>query len=216
LVVIPPGIELAPFTEHAPGVGALHARIVAPRDAQLVGVVGRLADVKRPEWAVDVFELLRARYPRLQLVFVGDGEQRGALERRIRALDAAGQARVHMLGAVEDMGAVLCDLSAVLLTSRSEGLPVSLIEAAAAALPVVATNVGGVAELVAHERTGFLGTTVDELAFGLAQLLDDDELRAAMGQRARTRVVARHSAQALATRLEQLYTAVVEGRRCGS
>jgi glycosyltransferase involved in cell wall biosynthesis len=90
---------------------------------------------------------------------------------------------------------------------------VSLIEAGAAGLPVVATRVGGVEELVAEERTGYLAGTVDELAFGVARLLDDEPQSLAMGQRARIRVQARHSGPMLAQRLEQLYGAVLEARR---
>jgi glycosyltransferase involved in cell wall biosynthesis len=114
------------------------------------------------------------------------------------------------------MDALLADLDLVLLTSRSEGLPVALIEAAAAALPVVATDVGGVGELVAHERTGFLGKSADELAFGLDRLIGAPLERAAMGRRARLRVAGRHSAVALAERLEALYLAVLAERRGGS
>jgi glycosyltransferase involved in cell wall biosynthesis len=98
----------------------------------------------------------------------------------------------------------------------SEGLPVALIEAAAAALPVVTTRVGGCEEIVAEERTGYLGTTVDELGYGLARLLDDPAAASAMGQRARLRVAARHSAESLATRLDQLYQAVAQERACAS
>jgi glycosyltransferase involved in cell wall biosynthesis len=216
IVVIPPGIELDHLLALERDRGELRRRLGAPPDAQIVGVVGRLAAVKRPEWAVDVFELLAERYPRLHIAFVGDGELRGMLERRIGALDALRRERVHMLGGVDDMGQVLSDLYAVLLTSHSEGMPVALIEAGAAGLPVVATRVGGAPEIVAEERTGYLGETVDELAYGLSRLLDDPAGARAMGQRARTRIPARHSAEQLATRLEQLYTAVVEGRRCGS
>jgi len=216
LVVIPPGIELEPFLALRGRHGALRAAIGADEQALVVAVVGRLAEVKRPELALAVFQLLAARYPALHLVFVGDGELRGSVERALRALPADRAARAHLLGAREDMPAVLADVDVVLLTSRSEGLPVSLIEAAAAARPVVATPVGGVPELVVHERTGFLGESVDELAFGLAQLLDSAALRAGHGHRARLRVVARHGAEALAERLEALYKVVVEERACAS
>ena len=216
LLVVPPGIDLEPFLALERGgaraLGPLRELVGAPAEAFLVGVVGRLAEVKRPEWALEVFALLQARYPRLQLVFVGDGELRGMLERRILALEPALQERVHLVGAREDMPAVLADLDAVLLTSRSEGAPVALIEAGAAGLPVVATPVGGVGEVVAAERTGFLGAGVDDLAYGLAQLLDEPGLAAALGQRARIRVQARHGAESLAERLEALYTAVVQER----
>jgi glycosyltransferase involved in cell wall biosynthesis len=69
---------------------------------------------------------------------------------------------------------------------------------------------------VPHERTGYLGNDATELAWGLAQLLDSAPSRAAMGARARLRVVGRHSAEALADRLEKVYEAVLEETRCGS
>lgn len=216
LVVIPPGIELEPLLALQGRSGRLRELVGAGPEAFLVGVVGRLAEVKQVEWALQVYGLLARRFPALQLVYVGDGDQRGRLERAIAALDAPGRGRVHMVGAREDMPDVLADLDAVLLTSRSEGMPVSLIEAAAAALPVVATRVGGVPELVAEERTGWLGETPDELAYGLAQLLEDPAAAREVGRRARVRVASKHSAEALATRLAGLYEAVLEERRCAS
>jgi glycosyltransferase involved in cell wall biosynthesis len=216
LVVVPPGLDLEPFLALQGRDGALRELIGAREGDYVVGVIGRLAEVKRPEWALDVFALLATRYTRLHLVFVGDGELRGAVERRIRALPAEIQPRAHLVGARDDMPAVLADLDAVLLTSRSEGAPVALIEAAAAGKPAIASAVGGVGEIVAHERTGWLGTSVDELAFGLAQFLERPELTAGLAVRARLRVEKRHSAAALATRLEEVYARAVEERTCAS
>mgnify|MGYP001500444517 CR=1 FL=1 len=71
---------------------------------------------------------------------------------------------------------------------------------------------GGVPELVAHERTGYLGTSDEELAFGLAKLLDEPRAARAMGGRARLRVAGAHAAETLADRLEELYRVVVEER----
>ncbi len=216
LVVVPPGIDLAPLLAIRGRSGALRGPLGVSDGRVLVGVVGRLAEVKRPELAIEVFGLLAERYPALELCFVGDGALRGMLERRIASGSAAVRERVHMAGARSDMTEVLADLDVVLLTSRNEGAPVALIEAAAAGLPVVATAVGGVPEIVAHERTGFLGSDATELAFGLAQLLDHPELRASMGARARVRGAARHSAEALADRLEAVYRAVLEEGACAS
>lgn len=216
VVVVPPGIDLAPLLRLAGRSNHLRRLVGADEAALLVGVVGRLAAVKQPTLAVDVFEVLAERYPRLHVVFVGDGDQRRALERRVLGGSDAVRARVHLVGAQPNMSAVLADLDVVLSTSRSEGMPVALIEAAAAGLPVVATPVGGVPELVAHERTGFLGETTDELAYGLAQLLDDPELRRSCGHRARLRVERRHSGPALADRLEALYRTVLEEAACAS
>lgn len=221
LVVVPPGIDLAPLLAIGPrdagrAGGELRQLVGAEPADFLVGVVGRLAEVKQPEKALAVFTLLAARHPRLHLVFVGDGPLRGMLERSIGTLEPELARRVHLVGARADMVGVLSDLDAVLLTSRSEGMPIALIEAAAAGRPAVAMDVGGVGEIVAHERTGFLGGDQDELAFGLDQLLLQPGLALAMGQRARTRVATRHGAARLATRLEEVYRIVVEERACAS
>jgi glycosyltransferase involved in cell wall biosynthesis len=219
LLVVPPGADLDRLLaierprREAQGLREL---LGAGPDAVLLGVVGRLAEVKRPELALDVFGLLAERFPALQLVFVGDGPLRGTMERRILALEPVLRERVHLVGARDDTVPVFADVDAVLLTSRTEGLPVALIEAGAAALPAVAMDVGGVAEVVAHERTGFVGTSVDELAYGVAQVCENPAERQAMGRRARIRVAARHTAESLADRLEELYRVVVEERACGS
>ncbi len=215
LVVIQPGVELERFLalpRPRAGGNALRHELGAAGNDVLVGVLGRLAEVKRPELALVVFSLLAPRRPELSLVFVGDGEGRGALERSLRALPAELQRRAHLLGAREDLANVLAGLDVLLLTSRAEGMPVSLIEGAAAGLPCVAMDVGGVGELVAHERTGFLGASVEELALGLEKLLLDPGERRAMGERARLRVEHAHSAERLADRLEELYRVVASER----
>lgn len=217
LVVVQPGIELEPLLSITGRDGGLRREIGAADEDFVVGVIGRLAEVKRPEWALDVFELLATRYPRLHLVFVGDGDQRGLVERRITSLAPDRRARAHLIGARADMRPVLADLDLVLLTSRAEGMPVALIEAAGAGKPIVATNVGGVREIVVHERTGWLGSTVDELAYGLAQYLDaPPALFPALAMRSRMRVEKNHSASSLADRLESLYKSVLEETPCAS
>lgn len=217
IVVIQPGIELESLlalTREARTPAARELRDFVGASAQdfLVGVVGRLAEVKEPLRALAVFRLLASRYPRLQLAFVGDGALRRALEQAIQALPESEARRVHMLGARADMEVVLDALDALLATSRSEGMPVALIEAAAAAVPVVARAVGGVPELVVHERTGYLGTSDDELAFQLSKLLDDPRAARAMGSRARLRVTKTHAAETLAARLAELYELVCAER----
>lgn len=216
LVVVPPGIDLDPLLAVDGRHGALRRLVGAGEHDVVVGVVGRLAEVKRPHLALEVLELLHARYPHLHVAFVGDGDQRGMLERRIGAFAPSLQARAHLLGARHDMPEVLADLDAVMLVSRTEGAPVALIEAAAAAKPVLAVNVGGVSDIVAHERTGWLGADTTELAFGLAQWLDNPALLASTGQRARLRIQSRHSAQALADRLLAVYRVVAKERACAS
>ncbi len=216
LVVIPPGVDLSRLLTIERNIsrsGGLRAELELAADDVLVGMLGRLAEVKRVDWGVDVFELLAGRYPKLHLAFFGDGEKRGQLERRVAELPSDLRPRVHVVGAREDRVEVLRAMDILLSTSRAEGMPVSMIEAAAAGIPTVGTPVGGVPELVANERTGYLGQTPDELAFGLDRYLSDAEDRLAAGHRARLRVEDKHSASKLADSLERVYEVVCEERR---
>lgn len=213
LVVVPPGIELGDLLAIEERDGALRGSLGGAEGDFLVGVVGRLAEVKCPERAVDVFGMLASAYPGLRLLFVGDGERRGSVEGCVATLPREARERVHFLGAVRAMAPVLAGLDAVLGCSRSEGLPVAYVEAGAAALPVVATDVGGVSEVIAHERTGWLAEDVGGLARGLKVLLDDPRGAREMGRRARVRVRERHGAEPLADRLEEVYEAARRLRR---
>jgi glycosyltransferase involved in cell wall biosynthesis len=213
LVVIQPGLELGELLaldleRRSAGATLLRASLGVRAEDFLVGVVGRLAEVKQPLVALEVFALLAPRHPDLAVAFVGDGELRGVLTHAIQALPEGVRARVHLLGAREDISLVLGALDALLLASRSEGLPVALIEAAAAGLPVVARAVGGVGELVVDGRTGYLAADTNELAFGLERLLGARGAARAMGARARLRVAQVHSAETLARRLAELYELV--------
>ena len=220
LWVVPPGVDLArhlelPLPGKRGGQGPLRRLLGVPVDAPLVGVVGRLAEVKRPELALEAFTTIAGRHVDAHLAFVGDGDGRRDLEGRIRALDPALQARVHLAGNRTDAVEVFGDLDVLLASSRSEGLPVAMVEAAAAGVPVVSTAVGGVPEVVAHERTGLLAGDEAELAMHLDALLRDAAGREGYGHRARLRVSDRYGARVLADKLEAHYGAAM-GARCGS
>ena len=101
----------------------------------------------------------------------------------------------------------------VVLTSDNEGMPVSLIEAALAGLPAVATDVGSVAEVVQHEATGLLaGTDHEALARAVTRLLADEQLRCDMGARARVWATARFGPERLVSDIGQLYESVALAR----
>ncbi|MDG1498430.1 MAG: glycosyltransferase [Planctomycetota bacterium] len=211
LHVVPPGTDMEELLKvtRASVPGSLRKTLGLGMDAILVGVVGRLAEVKQPERAAQIFSSVATRHPEAHLVFIGDGEGRRSLESHITGLDESMQQRIHMVGNIDGQTQIFGDLDLVLCSSRTEGMPIALIEAHAAGIPVVAPIVGGVDEVVAHERTGLLGNDDTELAFGLDTLLGDKDRRTVYGQRARMRVSTRHSAASLASRLEAIYKDVL-------
>jgi glycosyltransferase involved in cell wall biosynthesis len=125
-----------------------------------------------------------------EAVVVGDGPDRGAVEAEIRALGL--EKSVRLVGERSDVPALLADSDLFVLSSRSEGLPVSVLEAMAAELPVVASNVGGLAELVVDGETGILVPQGNSaaLAGALGRLIDDRDLRRNLGTAGRARAKA--------------------------
>jgi glycosyltransferase involved in cell wall biosynthesis len=218
--VVPPGVELGALLElDAVGdpAGAEFRRACGCAVGDLlVGVIGRLAEVKRPAVALDAFRRAALKEQRLRLVFVGDGEERELLEARLGAMDEAERGRVVLAGNHNSMEPVLAACDLVLLSSRSEGMPVALIEAAAAGVPVVATPVGGVPELVVQGETGRLAEEAEGLARALLELSRHATLRRTMGRAARERVRMKHCGAELARRLESVYAGVLEEVACAS
>lgn len=125
--------------------------------------------------------------PRSQLLLVGDGRLRARAEVEVRQ---RGVANVHFLGFRRDVPAVLAASDAFVLPSKREGLPRSVLEAMAAGLPVVATNVRGNRDLVGHRKNGFLVKVGDApaLAEALRALATDEGLRRRLGEEGRAKV----------------------------
>jgi glycosyltransferase involved in cell wall biosynthesis len=170
--VIPNGVDLAaPHVDRA----AWRRQNGFAADDVLIASVARLDPQKNPLLLVDALP----GDPRCHLLLAGDGALAG--EVRQRAAD-----RVHLLGVRSDIPELLHASDLFALASDYEGLPVAVIEAMAAGLPVVSTAVGGVPELVEQERTGLLVPPRDQaaLSLALAALVSDAERRTAMGLRA--------------------------------
>jgi len=170
--VIPNGIDLTPARGDWRS-----AHGFSPDDVLIVSVA-RLDPQKNPLLLIDALP----PDPRCHLVMAGDGELRDAVRHR------AGP-RVHVLGVRADIPDLLAAADVFALASDYEGLPVSIIEAMGAGLPVVATAVGGVPELVEHNTTGILVQPRDRAALStaLTKLLEQPELRRTFGERGRDR-----------------------------
>ena len=148
-----------------------------PQDSPVVGTVIRLAPQKHPEAIVDVAARVIAKHPSARFVIVGDGPLSDYMHSYVAELNL--QENFMLLGSRKDVAEILPAFDVFLLTSRSEGLPRAMLEALAVKIPVVATDVGGIAELVNGLRNGFLCAhgDLDCLSSGVIRLIESPELR---------------------------------------
>lgn len=200
------GIDAARFAP-GPRDGALRARLGLPADRPLVGTVARLVPVKHQALLVEAFARLVAAGTAADLVIVGEGELRGALEAQARALGVAD--RVHLPGATDDTAPVYRALDAFVLCSLAEGTSISVLEAMASGTPVVATAVGGTPALLDAGACGALVPSGDAgaLAAAIADALASPAARE-RAARARARAVAHYGAAAMAAGYERVYARV--------
>ena len=189
---------------------ALRARLGVAPDELVVAMVSVLRPDKRHDVAIAAIQALEPRFPGLRLVIAGDGPSRRDVERR-----AAGLPGALVLGHRDDVGALLDAADVFLHTSSIEAFPTALLEAMAASVPVVATAVGGVPEIVDHDLTGLLvdpPPRADAFAAALEPLLADAELRRRLGEAGRARFARRFTVERWANRMRALYEDVAVGR----
>jgi sugar transferase (PEP-CTERM/EpsH1 system associated) len=176
-------------------------------DTPVVATVARLEPVKDQASLLRAFEKVGAALPEARLVLVGDGSLRAALEDQARRPGLQG--RVTFLGRRADIADLLPLFDVFALTSTSEGLPLTVLEAMAAGLPCVSTAVGAIPEAVTEGQTGLLVPPGDSdaLAAALTRLLRDPGLRRKMGQEGQKRARAHFDLKAMTKRYEDLYLA---------
>jgi glycosyltransferase involved in cell wall biosynthesis len=161
--------------------------------------MGRLTRVKRPDRVIE----LAKHYPEVNFIMAGDGELREELE-------AKADENVHFLG-VQSSDEMFSLADIVLLTSDSEGMPLTLIEGQMAGVPAIATDVGSVSEIVENEVTGLLTSTqIEEIISILGQLIDDSMLRSTMAKNARERALDRFSIEKMVDSHIQVYKQALE------
>lgn len=210
VLCIPNGIDAAAFaairneTDARPLLGSF-----APPGTVLIGTVGRLDAVKDQAGLIAAFRVLCETLPEerasLRLVVVGDGSQRAALESQVANENLSTQ--VRLLGNRNDVVELLAELDVFALSSIAEGMPGVVLEAMASGLPVVATDVGGVSEVVVAGVTGTLVAASDPqgLAGALADYVLDDGLRTSHGRAGRERAATQFSLQTMLSRYTDLY-----------
>lgn len=171
----------------------LRAMLNLPGESLLFGTMSRLIEQKGLRYVLEAFAQVVPDYSHVYLLITGDGALRGELEAQADALGLGG--RVRFLGWREDAGQVMAGLDVFVMPSLWEGFGLVLLEAMACRLPVIATRVSAIPEIVQDGETGFLvpPRDPDALTDAMRRLLDDAELRVQLGAAGRARLEAHFS-----------------------
>lgn len=179
-----------------------------PAGPPIVALIGRLAPIKDHETFLAAASEVKRRHPTCMFAVVGGGERRRWVHNQARRVlgDSA-----LLETWIFDLAALYRAVDIVTLTSRNEGTPVALIEAGAAGLPVVATDVGGVRDVVLDGTTGILTESgnVVQIAEAISNLLSDPQLSSRLGGAARTWIEERHGTERLRAEMTELYEEVI-------
>lgn len=174
-------------------------------------IVGRLVREKNVHLAIESVAALRPRWPRVRLVVVGDGPFRAELERRVRELGAADA--VEFTGFLADVRPTLASADAFVMPSESEGMPMAILEAMAARVPIVASAVGSIPDVVRPEREAVLvpPNDVHALTVAIERLLLDPDGATERAASAFARFEERFTAKAMSTSYAEVYDAILQG-----
>jgi glycosyltransferase involved in cell wall biosynthesis len=211
VIAIHNGIDAVP----EPGAGtAVRRELRIDTDAVVLGMFSALRPEKGHDVAIGALGLLRTRFPKLRMVIAGDGPIRADLSRLAQPLGDS----LVMTGPRFDVMRLLDATDLYLQPSRADAFPTTLLEAMAASVPVLATDVGGIREIVVHDRTGVLinaPPTAEQLAEAIGALLDDPRRRRDLAYAGRRRYEDRFTADPWVRRTRALYDAVLSEVRAG-
>jgi glycosyltransferase involved in cell wall biosynthesis len=207
--VIPNGVDTDRFFPRPRDPVRLE-QLGVPREAKTVGLVAVLRPEKNHELFLRAAALVRRQVPQAHFVLVGNGPQRAALERLTAELDLG--AAVHFLGARSDVPDLLSLFDVFALTSKIEASPVSILEAQACGVPVVATRVGSIPESVIDGETGLLVSSedIEGVAAAITRILRSPALARSLGAAEREFVVEHRSLDAMVSGYEELVTRLYE------
>jgi glycosyltransferase involved in cell wall biosynthesis len=206
-VHIPYGVRVAPLLE-SQEVLAARTQLDIPADASVVVMVARYEHPKDQDSLLAAAQQLTQRFSQCRFVLVGDGSRRKTIAAKV---DACGLSSAFcFVRDTTDVGGILATANVCVLPSFHEGLPICILEYMAAGKPVVASDVGGVRELIRDGEDGFLTEAgdADALASRIALLLEDADRAAGMGRSARSRAEQCFSLEGMLAAYRNLYRAV--------
>jgi len=209
LIVIPNGVAAA----HEARISRreLLERVQLPSDARVIAAIGRLWPQKGIKELIWATELVAVLHPTVFLLVIGEGPQRGHLEKF--AQGASSLERVRFLGERDDVPQILPHVDVLWQGSEYEGMPNAVMEAMAAAVPVVATDIPGNRDLVIDGETGYLVPIGDRAAYARAtdRILGDADHARRLGKAGRDRVERDFSIAQMVKRYVELYETLMSG-----
>jgi len=207
VIFVPNGIPEPPPR----GGGDIRRELGVDAATPIVGTVCALRPQKALDVLIDAAAILAPRVDGLRVLIVGDGPERAALERRIAELGLAGT--VVMLGHRDDVRDLIGELDVAVCSSDFEGTPLSVLEYMQASLPIVATRVGGIPDIVADGSEGLLVEPRDAgaLADAVARLLRERDLASRLGSSARERQLAEFDIGVTVRAVERIYEGLASG-----
>jgi glycosyltransferase involved in cell wall biosynthesis len=205
LVKIHSGVDVDKFKQVAVGAVEKKRSLGLEQKGPVVGFIGWLLPIKGPMHLLKAMENIWQDHEDANLVFIGKGDL--DVDLRAEALKASANGRVNFLGWRSDIDEIMPVFDIFVLPSLNEGMGRVLVEAMAAGKPIVASNVGGIPDLVQHGHNGLLVPPGDEkaLAAAIRQLIDDPDKAKMMGQRGRQRCH-QFSIDAMVEKIDQLYS----------
>jgi glycosyltransferase involved in cell wall biosynthesis len=210
--VIRNGIDCQRFLPSNRARSEIRAELGLPADAPLVGIVAALRSEKNHSMLVQAAAMIRAEHPQAHWLIVGDGPERGQIEQLAQDLGIAD--RIHLLGTRYDTQRLVAALDVFTLCSLNEASPVSILEALACQVPVVATDVGSVRESIIDGETGYLICSEDTAALAkqVSRLLSDSAQRQRMGRCGRELVLKTGSLDSMVDGYQQLAIELYDAR----
>jgi glycosyltransferase involved in cell wall biosynthesis len=204
--VIPPGIEIGPL----PTKQSARRVLGIPETGPVLSFIGRVTRIKRPDRFIEVALRVSQQRPDAHFIIVGDGD----LMQVTRHKAACSNAPIQLLGMLNQVETCLAASDAVILTSDNEGTPISLIEAGMAGIPVVASDVGSVREVVSDGETGWLAKPdTTALSAAVLELLQHPSEAARRGENARKTTEQKFGVSRFLGDYEQLYIEVANDGR---
>lgn len=211
MVTIHSGVDVTRFMKARVNIKDKKKSLGLNTKGLVVGTIGWLLPIKGPLYLLTAMEVIWQSHPEIQLVYVGKGELEQEL--RAEAFRMGVSDRVTFLGWRDDIPEIMQVLDIFVLPSLNEGMGRVLVEAMAAGKPIVASNVGGIPDLVKDGQNGFLVKPgdVNGLSFAIEKLVDDKKMREELGKKGRA-MAGNYSVEKMVEKIDALYSSLYQRR----